>query len=103
MSEVAGATVATVVYVDQESCCDCTRERQDKTWANLQAVLGAMEVSPKVQVVHLDTQAEDAQLYLDLKPIMVPPGLYFFDGNEVLAEMIQGELSQEQIGKALGQ
>jgi hypothetical protein len=99
----AGSQIMSVVYVDQESCCDCTRERQDKTWGNLQAALGTVENPPKIEVVHLDTEAESAQLYVDLKPIMVPPGLYFFDGSEVLVEMLQGELSQEQIEKVLGQ
>lgn len=97
----AGPRIATIVFVDQESCCDCTRERQEATWRNLQAALNAMDSPPTVEVVHLDTQAEDAQLYIDLKPIMVSPGLYFFDGAEVLAEMLQGELSREKIEDAL--
>jgi hypothetical protein len=99
----AGSKIMSVVYVDQESCCDCTRERQDRTWSNLQAAIGAMKSPPKIEVVHLDTEAESVQLYLDLKPIMVPPGLYFFDGSEVLVEMLQGELSREQIEKVFGQ
>ena len=93
--------IATIVFVDQENCCDCTRERQEATWESLQTALGTIDAPPKVEVVHLDTQAEDAQLYLDLKPIMVAPGLYFFDGAEVLSEMLQGELSVEQIARVI--
>ena len=101
LDAAAGGEIGSVVFVDQENCCDCTRTRQAATWANLQSVLGTMTTPPKVELVHLDTQSEDAQLYLDLKPIMVSPGLYFFDGSEVLVEMLQGEVTVEQIGRVL--
>lgn len=93
--------VAAVVYVDVENCCDCTRDRQAATWANLQSALRAMSNPPRVEVVHLDTQSDGAQLYLDLKPLMVPPGLYFFDDSEVLVEMLQGEVATDQIVQVL--
>jgi len=89
------------VFVDQENCCDCTGKRQAATWKNLQDALGGVAKPPPVEVVHLDSQADQARVYLDLKPVMVPPGLYFFDEEGVLAEMLQGEVTREQLEKAL--
>ena len=93
----AGSVVRTIVFVDQEECCDCTRERQAATWKNLQKAIAGSDPKIVVESVHLDSQAEAAAMYLDLKPIMVPPGLYFLDEKEELVGQLQGELSVEQI------
>jgi hypothetical protein len=95
--QTSSSTVKRVVFVDQQEACDCTQERQVKSWNNLQAALAGMESPPIVEVVHFDTQAEDAQMYLDLKPIMVSPGIYFFDGKEELIEGLQGEVTSVQV------
>lgn len=95
--EAAGSAVRTIVFVDQEECCDCTRERQAATWRNLQEAIAGNGLKIAVETVHFDSQAEAAAMYLDLKPIMVFPGLYFLDDKEELVEQLQGELSVEQI------
>lgn len=95
------SSVARIVYLDKVDCCDCTKTRQEETWANLQASLKAFAPAPPVDVIHLDTQADEAEIYLDLKPLMVPPGIYFFDRNEALLEQLQGEVTQEAITAAL--
>ncbi len=94
------AAVARIVFVDQEECCACTRDRTDATWAALQ---GALETSPKVPVqrIHSDTEAGAAGPYLALRPMMVVPGLYFLDADGQLIEMLQGELTAEAIGALL--
>ena len=93
--------VKRIVFLDKESCCDCTRKRQDITWDNLQAALAAAPVKPAVEVIHLDSQADQAAVYTDLEPVMVPPALYFFDHEELLLDMVQGEIAQDQIEKIL--
>ena len=96
----AAAAVAKIVFIDQEVCCDCTRERIDGTWA---ALSKAMEGGAGVPVerFHLDTQEEQARPYLAMRPLMVAPGLYFLDSDGGLVEMLQGELSEGQIGAVL--
>jgi hypothetical protein len=94
------APVARIVFLDQEECCACTRDRTDATWAALQ---GALENDRQVPVerIHSDTQAELAGPYLTLRPMMVVPGLYFLDADDQLVEMLQGELTAEAIGAPL--
>lgn len=96
-----GTYISLVVFLDQEDCCNCTRDRQEATWKNLQTALEGLAERPEVDVVHMDSQEENARPYLDLKPVMVLPGIYFFDSSHVLTEMLQGELSVEQIRNVL--
>ena len=93
--------VGRIVFLDKENCCDCTRNRQNASWNNLQEAMDAAPSKPPVDVIHVDSQADQAAVYLDLEPVMVTPGLYFFDHKENLLEMVQGEVSREQIEKIL--
>lgn len=98
---VAGAPkVAKVVFIDKENACECTKKRIDGTWAALQGALGTPASFP-VERIHLDTEAAKAEFYTVLKPLMVPPGLYFVDGRDAVVEMLQGEVTTEQIATVL--
>ena len=96
----ARTAVAKIVFVDQEVCCKCTRERIDNTWAELTK---ALEGGPEVPVerIHADSQEEQAKPYLDMRPLMVAPGLYFLDADGGLVEILQGELTAGQIAAVL--
>lgn len=96
----ATTAVTKIVFIDQEVCCPCTRERIDGTWAELSKVL---EGGPEVPVerIHGDSQEEQAKPYIAMRPLMVAPGLYFLDADGGLVEMLQGELSEGQIGAVL--
>jgi len=94
------AKTAKIVFIDKENACDCTQKRIDATWAALQAALGPSPSLP-VERIHLDTQAARADSFTLLKPLMVPPGIYFLDDRNGLIEMLQGEVSQEQIAANL--
>ncbi len=96
----ARAAVAKIVFIDQEVCCRCTRERIDNTWAELtKALEGGTEVP--VERIHGDSQEAQTKPYLDMRPLMVAPGLYFLDAEGGLVEMLQGELSEGQIAAVL--
>jgi len=94
------AAVVTIVFLDLEECCECTRERIAGTWAELHKALeGAPEVS--VERIHQDSQEEQAKPYLAMRALMVAPGLYFLDADGGLVEMLQGELTEDQIAALL--
>jgi hypothetical protein len=99
--EAPSAKVTRIVFLDQQEACDCTIARQKKSWDALQEAIAPLAEKPTVEVVHLDTQADEAQLYLDLKPVMVMPGIYLFDRNQELVEALQGELTAAQIAPVL--
>jgi hypothetical protein len=99
-SAVATTRVAKIVFIDKQEACDCTRKRIDDTWAALQSVLGPSPTLP-VERIHVDTQAAQAEAYTLLKPLMVPPGIYFVDAHDAVVEMLQGEVKAEQVTAVL--
>jgi hypothetical protein len=84
------------VFVDLEDACACTRERIDQSWAALQQALGEPARYP-VARIHQDTQAALAEPLVKARPLLVPPGLYFVDAGGAVVELLQGELSADQI------
>lgn len=92
--------VAQIVFIDQEESCECTKKRTDATWKELHNAVGNSRGIEVVRV-HLDTQPELAKAYLESKPLMVPPGLYFMSAQGDLVGMLQGELSSAQISAVL--
>ena len=100
VAAAAAPVVAKVVFVDQEEACACTRKRIDGTWAALQEALQDHQDLP-VERIHGDTQEEQAKVYLDLRPLMVAPGVYFLDADGGLIDQLQGELTATQIAEML--
>jgi hypothetical protein len=92
----ADVRASRVVFLDLEECCDCTRTRTDASWAALSEVLAGRPDLP-VERVHMDTEAAEAQAYMDLRPVMVPPGIYVMNGDGGLIEMLQGEVAAESL------
>lgn len=96
----ASGKVARIVFVDLEKCCACTRKRIDKSYKALTDVVGFPPV-PDVERIHMDTKQAKAAPYKKLKPIMVPPAIYFLDKQGKLATFLQGEITQQQVREAL--
>jgi hypothetical protein len=93
--------VSKIVFVDKENCCKCTAERTEKSWNALQAALKAKASKVPVEKYHVDTQADQAGKYKAMKPMVTVPALYFLDAEGNLIEMLQGEVTKEQIDKLL--
>ena len=92
--------VAKIVFIDKEHACDCTRKRTEDTWTAMEAALGASTALP-VERIHFDTQAAQAGPYTAAKPLMVPPAIYFVDASNKVIDMLQGEVTTEQIAATL--
>lgn len=92
--------VTRVVFVDLEKACACTQERIDASWAAMVEALDGRSVD--VDRIHGDTQEQQAQPYLDMKPVMVAPALYFLDAQGRLVQQLQGEVTAAAIREALG-
>ena len=98
--EQAKPVVARIVFVGKEHACDCTRKTVDAGWAALQKALGTPPTLPVAQF-KIDTEAEKVAPYRQQKPIMALPAIYFVDGKDVVLELLQGELTAEQIAGVL--
>jgi len=99
-SPAPSGAVARIVFVDKEKACACTRASIDKSWKALSGVVGFPPV-PDVERIHMDSQPDKAAPYTKQRPIMVPPGIYFFDKRNKLVQMLQGEVKSAQIRAAL--
>lgn len=85
-----------IVFVGQKQACNCTRERIDKSWKVLQEVMKDKK-DVKIERVQLDVDETRYEDLNKLRPLLTAPGMYFFDENGQLVEMLQGELEEYQI------
>ena len=95
------AKVLRIVFVGKEHACDCTRKKMDTALAALQKVLGT---PPKIpfEMLKVDTEEEKVEPYRKQKPMVAIPAIYFVDGKNRVVDLLQGEVTAEQIGHALG-
>lgn len=92
--------VARIVFVGQKQACECTRKRIDDTWLALQRALDGNRKLP-VERLQRDVDEEKADRYDEMRSLMVAPGLYLLDEDGKLIDMLQGELSSDQLSQAL--
>jgi glutathione S-transferase len=96
----AQSKVARIVFIDQEKACECTMNKIQASWTALQAALGPNS-SLDVERIHRDTQEEQAEEYRLLRPMVTVPGIYLLDDSGAIVELLQGEVTQEQVRNAL--
>ena len=102
-TEAPGATaapVSTIVFVEKEGACDCTRRRIDTSWAALETALGDRKVP--VQRLRVDVEEAAVEPYRDKRAFVVLPALYFLDATGNIVEQLQGEVTPAQVTAALG-
>ncbi len=92
--------VARAVFIGQKKACDCTRKRIDEAWPVFQQAVAAHK-NIEVKRLQLDVDEKEADRYDDMRTIMVAPGIFFLDQNDQLIEMVQGEVTAEQLKKIL--
>lgn len=100
-ANVPATKVVKIVFVGKEHACDCTRKKVETALAALQKVLGNPPKIP-VEVLKVDTEEDKVEPYRKQKPMMAIPAIYFVDGKGDVVEMLQGEITAEQIGHAIG-
>jgi hypothetical protein len=87
--------------VGKEHACDCTRKSIDAGWAAVHKVLGTPAKLP-IERMQIDTEGAKVEPYRTQKPIMALPAIYFVDSKGTVLELLQGEVSAEQVESALG-
>jgi len=92
------AKIVKVVFVGKEHACDCTRKKVDTALTALQQVLGNPYKIP-VEMLKVDTEEDKVEPYRKQKPMMAVPSIYFVDGKGVVTDMLQGEITAEQIAR----
>ena len=96
----AAAKVTRIVFVGKEHPCDCTRKALDAGWAALQKALGTQSKVP-IEKLQVDTDGSKVDPYRNKKPIMALPAIYFLDGKGTVVELLQGEVTSDQIAGVL--
>lgn len=97
----AKAAVAKIVFVGKKEACDCTRKRVKDSFAALQGALGG-QAGIAIERLQIDADKEKVAPYRKLRALMVLPGIYLLDAKGALVEMLQGEVTEAQLKKALG-
>lgn len=93
--------VSKIVFIGKQNACDCTRKRVDNSFAALQkAITGRKDIA--VEQLQVDVDEAGVEQYEKLRPIMVLPAIYLLDGSGKLVDMQQGEVTAEQLAKAIG-
>ncbi len=92
--------VARIVFLDKHKACECDRDRIEASWKALSTVVSKTP-GLVVERVHFDTQPLLAAPLKAMRAVMVPPGLYFLGKDGKLVTMLQGEVKEAQIHKAL--
>jgi uncharacterized protein (DUF1501 family) len=90
------ARLVRIVFVGKERACNCTRKTIDASWAALQKALGTPRKLP-VERLQIDTQGDKVEPYRRQKPILALPAIYFIDGNDTVVELLQGEVTAQQV------
>lgn len=102
VAKESAAKVVKIVFVAKEHACDCTRKKVDTALRALTQVLGEPPKIP-VEMLKVDTQEDKVEPYRKQRPMMAVPAIYFVDGKGSVLDLLQGEITAEQIRHALGQ
>jgi hypothetical protein len=97
----ASPKVAKIVFIGKQNACDCTRKRVAESFAALQkATEDRSDIA--LEQLQVDVDEEGVARYQELRPIMVLPAIYLLEGSGTLVEVLQGEVTVEQVRKAIG-
>jgi hypothetical protein len=99
-SQAEPSAIARVVFVGKQNACDCTRRRIGDSWAALQAALDGRQDIP-VERIRVDTDPANVAPYEQMRAIMVLPAVYFMDSSGRLAQMLQGEINEQQVADVI--
>ncbi len=96
----SSARVSKIVFVGGEGFCQCTLDKINAGWQVMTQALGK---SPKLPVERLDFRVhrEEVARLRNLKPMMALPAIYFIDSKGAVLELLQGEVTLEQLLAAL--
>jgi len=92
--------VARLAFLDKAEACECTQKNIDKGWTALQAALGSGNSMP-VDRIHVDSQADQAAPLLAQRKVIAVPALYLLDANGFVIDMLQGDIQESDVRKAL--
>jgi cytochrome c biogenesis protein CcdA len=97
----AKSEVVKVVFIGQKEACECTRKRVDDSLAALeQALKGREDIT--FEKLNLDVDESAVAPYQEMEAIMVAPAIYLLDDTGALVEVLQGEVTVEQMAMAMG-
>ena len=95
----ARPAVERIVFIDKGSACECTRKQIDAVWAMLQKVLAGRKIP--VDRLLLDKRPADLRRYRAKREFLALPSIYFLGSGDRLIEMLQGDVRERWIRKAL--
>ncbi len=101
LAKDVAAKAARIVFVGKEHACDCTRKKVDTALSGLAQILGEPPSIP-IEMLKADTQQEKVEPFRQQRPMLAIPAIYFVDAKGSVLDMLQGEITADQIRHALG-
>lgn len=95
----ARPAVERIVFIDKGSACACTRKQIDAVWAMLHKVLAGRKLP--VDRLDLNKRPADMKRYRAKREFLALPAIYFLGSGDKLIEMLQGDIREGWIRKAL--
>jgi hypothetical protein len=99
-TRAANSKITKIVFIGKKNACDCTRKRVDDSFAALRTALGD-HPDMAIEQLQVDVDQESVVHYQKLRPIMVLPAIYLLEGSGALVDVLQGEVTTEQIANVL--
>jgi hypothetical protein len=93
--------VKRIVFVGKEHACDCTRKVIEESFATLQKTIGTSTKLP-IERIQVDTHADKVKPLQQQKAILALPAIYFLGENNHVLELLQGEVTEAQIKRVIG-
>ncbi len=100
MKKKPGEKVGKIVFVGKKNACDCTKRRVNESWDALQFAL-KKHASVKVERIAMDVDRAKVKELRGKRRFMTLPAIYFFNPQDELVAMLEGELQPDQIAEAL--
>ena len=100
--EAPAGPVTRIVFIGQQEACDCTIRRIADVTAALSAAMGTRQMEIENLYVDREQDRDAVEMHREMRAFMVAPALFFFDADGRLADMTQGEVNAEALGKILG-
>jgi hypothetical protein len=92
--------VARIVFVGKQNACDCTRKAIEAGRKALQAALGNTS-RYRLEELKIDVDREKVDGLRKKRALAGLPAIYFLDAAGDVKELLQGDITEEQIRAAL--
>ncbi|OGR04082.1 MAG: hypothetical protein A2284_04610 [Deltaproteobacteria bacterium RIFOXYA12_FULL_61_11] len=92
--------VVRIVFIGRKHACECTAKAIAASTAALEQALGTPSSIP-IERLDIDVDTVAIRPLLQQRPLQALPGIYLLDSAGTVLQLLQGQLTKEQVTAAL--